>query len=68
MSQNVENIAKDPFTEEAAYAQSAWPAYLGGSRVAWNREQYLALVAEVAAERAAKEAEVSADTTGKKAK
>lgn len=53
MAQAKENIAKDPFTEEAAYAQSGWPAYLGGDRIAWNREQYLEIVAKVTAEREA---------------
>lgn len=53
MAKPEENIAKDPFTEEAAYLQSAWPAYLGAHGVVWNREQYLEVVAKVAAEREA---------------
>ncbi len=53
MAKIEENIAKDPFTEEAAIAQSAWPAYLGGNHVVWSREQYLELVAKVTAEREA---------------
>ena len=53
MAKIEENIAKDPFTEEAAIAQSAWPAYLGGNRIAWSREQYLEIVTEVTAEREA---------------
>lgn len=49
MAKQEENVAKDPFTEEAAYLQSAWPAYLGAHGVVWNREQYLEVVAKVAA-------------------
>lgn len=57
-----QNIAKDPFTEEAAHAQAGWPAYLGGDRIAWNKDEYLAIVAKVAAEReAAEQAKVAAE-------
>lgn len=49
MAKPEENIAKDPFTEESAYLQHAWPAYLGAHGVVWNREQYLEVVAKVAA-------------------
>lgn len=51
MAKPEENIAKDPFTEEAAHLQSAWPAYLGIHGAVWSREQYLEIVAKVAAER-----------------